>query len=76
MSEGKKLVAVVSPWEKLPDLAKNKFRIESLQRQKMVMVWREDLQTEKKLTDVLEKVGVKTFEVKTRKVTTKWQRTE
>ncbi len=73
MSEKEKLVAVVSPWEKLPDLVKRRFRIESLPSGKMVMVWRDDLQTEEKLTAELHALGITATEV-TQKMPTEWER--
>ena len=45
-----KLVAIVSPWEKLPVLARRNFRIESLPTEKKVQVWRDDLQSPELLT--------------------------
>lgn len=73
MSDNEKLVAVVSPWEKLPALVKRQFRIESMPNGKMVMVWREDLQTEEKLRAELQALGIAATEV-TRKKPTQWQR--
>lgn len=63
MAEKEKLVAVVSPWEKLSELAKQKFRIESLPEEKKVLVWRDDLQTEQALTAALKKVGITAMEM-------------
>jgi hypothetical protein len=72
MSRNDKLVAVVSPWEKLPALVQTSFRIESLPTEKMVMVWRDDLQSEQALADALRQVGVKSFEIRM-KCTTDWK---
>jgi hypothetical protein len=73
MSEKEKLVAVVSPWERLPELVKRQFRIESLPSGKMVMVWRDDLQTEEKLRAALQELGVAAAEL-IKKQPTEWQR--
>ena len=73
MSEKDKLVAVVSPWEKLSELVKRQFRIESMPNGKMVMVWRDDLQTERRLRAALEEIGVAPTEV-IKKQLTEWQR--
>jgi len=74
MREEETLVAIVSPWEKLADLVKRKFRVESLPAKKMVMVWRDDLQTDEKLAAELNKLGVAATEV-TRRKPTDWKRT-
>ena len=71
MSENEKLVAVISPWEKLPALSKKDFRMESLPEEKRAMVWRDDLQTEQALSDELRRLGVNNFDVQTKK-TTDW----
>ena len=76
MGDEKRLVAVISPWEKLPELVKKQFRIESLPREKKVMVWREDLQTKEKLTGELKKLGIASLELRDKKVMTKWQDTD
>jgi hypothetical protein len=73
MAEEKKLVAVISPWDKLSELVKRQFRLESLPAEKKVMVWREDLQDEQQLSSELEKAGVTGVELRQRKVTTRWQ---
>lgn len=67
MAEKDKLVAIVSPWEKLPALAKKGFRIESLPVEKKVMVWRDDLQTEQGLSEELKQAGITSAELKMRK---------
>ena len=72
MAEKDKLVAIISPWEKLPALAKKSFRIESLPVEKMVMVWRDDLQTEQALTQELRQTGINSFELTQRK-TVNWK---
>ena len=72
MCQQEKLTAIISPWEKLPDLVKDGFRVESLPKEKKVMVWRDDLATEKALTAALGKHGVKDVEIRKNKVTTKW----
>ena len=43
MSDEERLVAVVSPWNRLSELVKRNFRVVSLPREKMVAVWRDDL---------------------------------
>jgi hypothetical protein len=72
MSEKEKLVAVLSPWEKLSELVKRQFRVESMPGGKLVMVWRDDLQTEDKLTAELRKLGVNATEV-TKRQPTEWK---
>ncbi len=73
MAEEKKLVAVISPWDKLSELVKRQFRLESLPAEKKVMVWREDLQDEQQLSSELKKVGVTDVELRQKKVITRWQ---
>ncbi len=73
MSEDEKLVAVVSPWDKLSDLVKDKFRLESLPAEKKVMVWREDLQSEDALSTELRKHGITSVDLQRKKVTLRWQ---
>jgi len=73
MGEAKRLVAVISPWEKLADLVKRHFRVESLPAEKKVMVWREDLESKDHLLAELGQVGITSVEVRTQKVTAKWQ---
>jgi hypothetical protein len=72
MTQKEKLVAVVSPWEKLAVLVKEEFRVESMPGGKMVMVWRDDLQTEGQLTEELHKLGVAATEV-AKKAPTEWK---
>jgi len=69
MPEEEKLVAIVSPWGKLAELVKTKFRVESLPAEKRVMVWRDDLQTAEKLTAALASVGVSPAEISKRSIT-------
>ena len=69
MPAEEKLVAVVSPWDKLPELVKRKFRVESLPAAKLVMVWRDDLETPEKLTAALASLGVTPSEVSKRSIT-------
>jgi|GEM_PF-6476856 len=73
MSEEERLVAVISPWEKLSDVVKRNFRVESLPAEKKVAVWRDDLQNESKLTEELKNLGIVDIEIQRRKVTTRWQ---
>jgi hypothetical protein len=75
MTQADTLVAVISPWEKLTEVVKNKFRVESLPAEKKVMVWRDDLQSEQQLTAELQGLGVKSIEVRTKK-TTDWKATD
>lgn len=72
MSGEKKIVAVISPWQRLPELIKKNFRVESLPAEKKVMVWRDDLQTEEQLTHELQGTGVTDLEIRA-KSTTRWQ---
>jgi hypothetical protein len=76
MALEERLVAVVSPWEKLNELVKRNFRVESLPAEKMVMVWRDDLQTSDQLLSELKAIGVTSAEVRTKKVTARWQEVE
>lgn len=71
--ERERLVAVVSPWEKLGELVKRDFRVQSLPAEKAVMVWRDDLQDAETLTAELKGIGVTPIELRTRTVTAKWQ---
>jgi N-acetyl-anhydromuramyl-L-alanine amidase AmpD len=71
-----KLVAVISPWDKLPQLVKQKFWVESLPAEKKVAVWREDLQDRAALSAELQKHGVRDAELRTAKVTTSWKHVE
>ena len=64
-----KLVAIVSPWEKLPALARRNFRIESLPAEKKVQVWRDDLQSPELLTAELTEAGVTPVEVRSNRIT-------
>jgi hypothetical protein len=73
MAEAEKLVGVVSPWDRLSELVKRGFRVESLPAEKHVMVWRDDLQTKRKLERELTDLGVGWTEIKKRQVTTKWK---
>ena len=72
MAEKDKLVAIISPWEKLPVLAKKGFRIESLPAEKKVMVWRDDLQTQQTLSEELKQAGITSLELKNKK-TVNWK---
>ena len=76
MAEEKKLVAVISPWDKLSELVKRQFRLESLPAEKKVMVWREDLQDEQQLSGELKKLGITDVELRQKKVITRWQDSE
>ncbi len=71
-----KLVAVISPWEKLGDLVKLGFRAESLPTEKKVMVWRDDLQSEDTLSGELKKLHIAGVEIRSKKVTERWQDTD
>jgi hypothetical protein len=73
MALEERLVAVISPWEKLTDLVKRQFRVESLAAEKLVMVWRDDLQSKEQLESELKQIGVKTVEIRTKRVTARWQ---
>lgn len=73
MSEEQRLVAIISPWEKLSDLVKRKFRIESLPAEKKVMVWREDLASTEALQSELASAGIVDADLRTKKVTARWQ---
>jgi hypothetical protein len=64
-----KLVAVVSPWEKVSALAKRQFRMESLPEEKRVIVWRDDLQSEQSLAAELSQIGIVAAEIRKQQVT-------
>jgi hypothetical protein len=72
MSEKEKLVAIVSPWEKLSALATKQFRIESLPAEKKAMVWRDDLQTKETLLAELQRIGIKATDLRM-KTPTEWK---
>lgn len=72
MSQKDRLVAIISPWEKLSEVVKQKFRMESLPEEKKVMVWRDDLTTEQALNAELMKIGVRPSELR-KKATTEWK---
>jgi hypothetical protein len=73
MSADEKLVAVISPWEKLGAVVKQGFRVESLPRSKQVAIWRDDLQSEQALAEELAKLGIEAEEIRAARVTTRWQ---
>jgi hypothetical protein len=73
MSEEERIVAVISPWGNLPALVKRGFRVESLPREKKVMVWREDLDNEKDLVAAVKEAGIGSVEVRTKKVVAEWE---
>ena len=75
-NDGEKLVAIISPWQKLPELVQRNFRIESLPAEKRVMVWRDDLQNQKALAAELKQIGIAAPEIRKAKTTTKWQAVE
>ena len=72
MSEKERVVAVISPWERLSDLVKRQFRVESLPEEKKAMVWRDDLQTKEELMAELNQLGVRTTDVR-KKTPTEWK---
>ena len=67
-----KLVAVITPWDKLSAVVKKRFRVESLPAEKRVAVWRDDLQTEQKLRDELCQLGITCVDVCMKNVTVSW----
>lgn len=73
MGSQEQLVAVISPWNKLPELVRANFRVETLPTEKKVMVWRDDLRTADALTGELTRLGVGASEVRQETVTTAWQ---
>ncbi len=72
MDAKQKLVAVISPWEQLPQVVKKKFRVESLPEEKKVMVWRDDLQTDEDLEAELKAIGITAIELR-RSTPTEWK---
>jgi len=73
MSEEERVVAVVSPWDHLANLVKKKFRVESLPREKKVLVWREDLTNEEELVAAVKEAGIESIEVRRRKIIEEWE---
>jgi hypothetical protein len=73
MSEEERIVAVISPWDRLASLVKKGFRVESLPREKKVMVWREDLANEEELLAAVKEAGIESVEVRSRKVIEEWE---
>jgi len=73
MSHSEKLVAVISPWDNLSSVVKQGFRVESVPEEKKGMVWRDELETEQALTAELKSLGIAAVEVRTQKVTARWQ---
>jgi hypothetical protein len=73
MSEEERVVAVISPWDHLGALVNNGFRVQSLPREKKVMVWRKDLKKEKDLVAAVNEAGIKQVEVRRRKVVEDWE---
>jgi hypothetical protein len=71
-NQAERLVAILLPWEKLPTLAKRRFRIESLPAEKKVMVWRDDLQGEAELAAELSRAGVAAVELR-QQIITDWR---
>ncbi len=76
MKDREILVAVISPWGKLPELVRRRFRVESLATPGKVMVWRKDLQTEAGLKTELEAAGITEMEIARRFATTGWKDVE
>jgi hypothetical protein len=75
MAKQDRLVAIVSPWEKIANLVKHKFRLESLPAEKKVMVWRDDLQNEQALVAELKAIGITAVEISERHITN-WKEIE
>jgi hypothetical protein len=73
MSEEERVVAVVSPWDHLANLVKKGFRVESLPREKKVIVWRKDLTSEEELVAAVKEAGIESVEVRRRKVMEEWE---
>jgi hypothetical protein len=73
MNQEEKLVAVISPWEKLNELIRRNFRLESLPEEKKVMAWRDDLQSRELLEAELHAAGIAAADVRSKKVTTRWR---
>jgi len=67
------VVAVVSPWDHLANLVKKKFRVESLPREKKVLVWRDDLTNEEELVAAVKEAGIESIEIRRRKVIEEWE---
>jgi hypothetical protein len=75
MAEQERVVAVISPWEKIAAVVKRQFRVESLPAEKKVMVWRDDLQDEQALANELRAAGIVAMEIR-KKRTTDWKEVE
>jgi len=76
MGEEERLIAVITPWTRLSEVVKNKFRLESLPAEKKVAVWRDDLQSEQAVTEELQKLGVTPLEIRKKRVMTNWKEVE
>ena len=72
MNEEERLVAIVSPWDNLGKLVKRGFRVQSLPREKKVLVWRVDLQGEADLTQAIREAGISAIEIRRGKVVVQW----
>ena len=73
MASREQLVAVISPWNRLSELVRANFRVETLPAEKMVMVWRDDLQTAESLSEELKRLNVQSPELRQASVTAAWQ---
>jgi len=69
MAGQERFVAVISPWDKLSELATRQFRVESLPSEKKIMVWRDDLQSERELADEVKSVGISSVEIRKKRIT-------
>jgi len=75
MAQHERVVAVISPWDKISAVVKRQFRIESLPAEKKVMVWRDDLHDEQALANELRMAGVVAMDIR-KKRTTDWKEVE
>jgi len=73
MNEEERIVAAVSPWDHLANLVKKEFRVQSLPREKKVLVWREDLTNEEELVAAVKEAGIESIEVRRRKAMDEWE---
>ena len=73
MNEEERIVAAVSPWDHLANLVKKEFRVQSLPREKKVLVWREDLTNEEELVAAVKEAGIESIEVRSRKAMDGWE---
>ena len=73
MGEEQKLVAVISPWEKLSDLIKRKFRWKAYVGEKGHGLERRPSNQGRPGSGVDQKFGITSMEIRSNRVVGKWQ---